>query len=296
MASSAASSSKRKRSEQSKTPPPAQAVVEKWSHYFNDPEADVILRSVSGRLFATKRAYLVAASSVFEDMFKIPQPVDVRGGARKDGQAAPGVLPVAEMTETGSDLAPFLRWIHRDTFEVIYRLIEDAESLEDVRSYVIPLLACAKKFEVKSMWPPIRTLLEEFIGDDTANVLALSVIYEWRSLAQRAVIEWLSEVDDSPRVDPGPHENTYALYNIRTKVLQPGVRPWSIAYIWPELFGLLPPGFFLSVAAFERDMLFRYDFDRGKSVDDFMNAFDSGFSLHCASHTLSRSTNTIASH
>jgi hypothetical protein len=120
MASASASGSapKRKRTDAASTPQPP--VVEKFSEYFNDPDADILLRSVDGRLFATQRMYLCAASSVFEDMFKVPQPIENDEMAPKEGQAAPGVLPIVEMAEEGDELEPFLRWIHRDTFNDIY--------------------------------------------------------------------------------------------------------------------------------------------------------------------------------
>lgn len=282
MASSTASSPKRKRTDQSKTPPPSQAVVEKWSQHFNDPEADVILRSVDGYLFATRRAFLVAASPVFDDMFKIPQANDDHGGLRKEGQAAPGVLPVVEMTEIGPKLSLFLRWIHRDTFEAIFNRIDQAERLIDVEATVLPLLACAEKFDVKTAFPQLRKLIEKFVETDTANVLALAVIYGWRALALSAMTQWLSEIDGEPEVEQDPDNIGCALYNVRTNVLQPDVRPWSIACISTKLFGLLPSGFFFFIARAEQAMLFSYSFDLAETVSDFMRAFDNGFPLECA--------------
>lgn len=176
-----------KRQRTSEPSPAHTAVPDRFSTFFNDPQADVILRSVDGALFATRRAYLIGPSSVLEDMFAVPQPVTDKEATSKDGQAAPGILPVVQMSETGPELEVFLRWIHRDTFEDLYRTLEEASGLEGIVDYFVSLNGCAKKYDVKAIEMPLRRLVEQHVEDDPPNVLALAVLFEWKSLAMDAV-------------------------------------------------------------------------------------------------------------
>lgn len=276
MAASTASSSKRKRTDQDSPPPAAVTIVETFSSFFNDPEADVLLCSSDGPLFATRRAFLVVASSVFDDMFKIPQSYVDQGGSRKDGQAAPGVLPVVEMTEVGAELEPFLRWIHRDTFEAIFDLIlRGSTDIEPIADEILSLLSCARKYDVRTITSPVFALLSRHLNDNTANRLALAVVFGRKELARKAVHTWMSEIES----EPTDGDMTSSMYNVRRSKLHCGTRPWSVINIWPQLWRMLPVGFFFAIATAEQKMLFSHTFDVKDTVDMFMDAFEAGFPI-----------------
>lgn len=279
--SSAATSSKRRRASQSSASPFAVAVVEKWSSFFNDPEADVILRSVDGRLFATRQAYLIAASSVLEDMFKIPQPPGEASGRRwkKKGQVAPGVLPVVEMAERGKRLELFLRWIHRDTFDDLYAHLDMTTYLKDTKPTLLHVLECARKYDAKAVCAPAFKLVEKYLKTDTANVLALAILYDQTELAHGAMIEWAEDIYQIRMriyVDP---ESISAVRKKGHRTGQSG--PWAVSDIFPDLITLLPPGFAFHASKIAMDQFFAKEFCQFKAAKEFIKAWDDGFPLEC---------------
>lgn len=279
---SSASASKRKRTDE-EDGPAASAVAESWSSFFNAPDADVILRSVDGCLFATRRAFLVAASAVFDDMFSIPQPSEEDSRLMKDGQAAPDALDVVHMGETGNELEPFLRWIHRDTFDALYAELEDPKNWAESRDLLVPLLACAKKFDANAIFSPLFNMLKHHETSSPVNNLVLAVIYGRRSLARGAVTTWMSETE---RPDSESLSEGYALCNVRSGHRLPNTRPWMVTDIWSELVPLLPVGFFIHISEAEKEMLYSLDYNVEATVDTFMAAFDAGFPLECTSSSL----------
>lgn len=264
----APSSSKQDRAAQPSSPP---AIVDKFSPTFNDPEADVILRTADGWLFATKRMYLMVASSVFEDMFKLPQLYQPSGGVTKAGQAAPGVLPVVEMAETRAHLEPFLRWIHRDTFDsLFYSLSEQDLDHEDMCRTLVALLACATKYDATAMFTPLDLLLESLLAWDATFILALAAAYHRVILACTAIRAWTAQlISNWPKMGG----------DVRTQRFQVDRTPPSVSTIWPELARLLPVGFFLEIARVEHAIFFDPKHKTEDLCDAFVTALDSDFPL-----------------
>ncbi|KAL7412915.1 hypothetical protein BDY24DRAFT_81947 [Mrakia frigida] len=268
------SSPKRKRTNDFSPPPPP--VVESFSTFFNDPKADILLRSVDGLLFATRRAYLVAASSVFEDMFEIPQPVEDGAGRRKHGQEAPGTLPVVEMSEKGEDLEIFFRWIHRRTFKEIYDFLRE-QFFENLLQSLLPLLLLARKFEADTVFPLAFRIIDDFTKALPPTVLALAVVFDNRKVARSAFFAWMEDFESMEQDESC--EELYAKINVRHDGKRAAGRSWMCSDIAPSLYSLLPLGFFFHLSMAEREMLFALKLDIEKEANKFMFAFDKGFPL-----------------
>lgn len=241
----------------------------------------MILRSADGWLFATQRAYLIAASSVFEDMFKVPQPeVTARGGLRKEGQVAPGVLPTVELAETGDELELFLRWIHRRTFDAARKdafrpSVKNNECVE-----LLYLLNLSRKYNVPTL--PIL-VLQTFAWPNGPvgymNQLSAGVIFDLPGVVRTALYGWMDEFGSKMVVIPPLRDDRVVSWNPRSKFTHEGWRPTGLADIGVPLFRLLPLGFFRSFSHLQNQVLYHKRLVKPAVVESFVRDMANGFPL-----------------
>ncbi|KAI8985547.1 hypothetical protein BD414DRAFT_57707 [Trametes punicea] len=105
------------------------------SHPFNKNNADVILRSSDHVDFRVYSQILMAASPVFEDMFRVPQP-PADEQHQKDG------LPIVELSEDSAAIESVLRLSYPILKPVLRRSVLDVEKLERA-------LRAAMKYEME---------------------------------------------------------------------------------------------------------------------------------------------------
>ena len=169
--------------------------TDSFSQLFNLPNADVLLRTSDGALFAVRKAVLVAHSSVLEHMFDIPQPLvaEDQAQARHPDQQAPGTLPLVQMSETAAQLEVYLCWIHQETHKRIYHaftkhwLVLSSQSEE-----LYWLLDSARKYETVTITETVvGALIWQNRGAWPETALALGVLFERRDVVEPAIRRWV---------------------------------------------------------------------------------------------------------
>ena len=135
---------------------------------FDDPRADLILRSSDGVNFHVIKVVLSLASSVFADMFTLPSP--------PPSQNSSGELTVVLCSEDAETLDLALRHCYP------IRSPEVAK-LRDARN----LLEFARKYQVDLLEPSLTRFLADTIERDPVGVYALAAAYECRDIAAQAL-------------------------------------------------------------------------------------------------------------
>ena len=137
---------------------------------FDDPRADLVLRSSDGVNFRVFKIVLSLASSVFADMFTLPS------------------LPASQSSSDGPP---------------VVQLPEDAETLDMALRHCYPirspdvvkqrdariLLEFSRKYQVDLMEPSLTRFLTDAIERDPVGVYALAAAYECRDIAEKA-LQW----------------------------------------------------------------------------------------------------------
>lgn len=150
--------------------PSKKAKVEsKFSRKYNTPDADVIIRCKSeyepaATLFAVRRSVLVAASSVFEDIFALPQE-GVAGGEgleRLADQQAPGDLAIVEVTDNSYALAKVLDLIHRQHIDNLVLDLRPEACVWEIVD-IIDAMLVADKYDVPSAMTILCLVLENHV-------------------------------------------------------------------------------------------------------------------------------------
>ncbi|KAH9000225.1 hypothetical protein EDB92DRAFT_1829942 [Lactarius akahatsu] len=135
---------------------------------FDDPGADLILRSSDGVNFRVFKVILSLASSVFADMFTLPSPP-----ASRSSSDEPSMVALPEDAET-LDLA--LRHCYPIRSPVV-------AELRDARI----LLEFARKYQVDLFEPSLTRFLTDTIERDPVGVYALAAAYECWDIAGKAL-------------------------------------------------------------------------------------------------------------
>ncbi|KAH9004626.1 hypothetical protein EDB86DRAFT_3072114 [Lactarius hatsudake] len=164
---------------------------------FDDPRADLILRSSDGVNFRVFKVILSLASSVFADMFTLPPPPASQGSSDE-----PPVVALPEDAET-LDLAL------RHCYPI--RSPEVAE-LRDARI----LLEFARKYQVDLLEPSLTRFLTDTIERDPVGVYALAAAYERRDIAGKALRSSLTlpvNLLQSPELQYSTMEQYQALFH-----------------------------------------------------------------------------------
>lgn len=157
-------------------------------------DADVVIRSSDGVLFATQKFYLQAASPIFEDVLKMGSE-----GEKRDGK------PLVQLHEKADALEPFFRLVHRD------QLIRDGDAPVIDVALLKKLSPIVDKYQAVNLgWILYERCLQSLLlpkdhvppatVSDIASLLALAIIHEKEKSAKavlRNVGTWLAAEDGS---------------------------------------------------------------------------------------------------
>ncbi|KAH9072218.1 hypothetical protein EDB83DRAFT_2572275 [Lactarius deliciosus] len=146
---------------------------------FDDPRADLILRSSDGVNFRVFKVILSLASSIFADMFTLPPPPASQGS---------------------SDEPP------------VVALPEDAETLDLALRHCYPI----RSPEVDLLEPSLTRFLTDTIERDPVGVYALAAAYECRDIAGKALRSSLTlpvNLLQSPELQYSTMEQYQALFH-----------------------------------------------------------------------------------
>ncbi|KAI0052203.1 hypothetical protein FA95DRAFT_66096 [Auriscalpium vulgare] len=149
---------------------------------FNSADADIILRTCDGVDYRAHKVILRLASSVFADMFSLPQPAD-------DG------VPIVPVTENARALELVLRWC--------YPVVSpDVQSLEDIRAF----LEVSRKYVIGTMDRHIEQALAALVQQDPWGAFDVASTYGLRGVAAQAAVASLKRplVDFSAPDDSFP--------------------------------------------------------------------------------------------
>lgn len=161
---------------------------------FNDPKADIIIRSVDNVDFRTHRLILSLASPVFEDMFGLPQSPTNEGGTAgemKDG------LHVVCLSESSELVHLILSFSHPRC----------APKVEDL-GQIGDLMAVAIKYDMEGLSERLkdmaRSLLNQIIEEDPIRAYAFACRFrltdEIRKAAKRSLRIPMSGMLETPPV------------------------------------------------------------------------------------------------
>ncbi|KAL6302625.1 hypothetical protein BKA93DRAFT_736598, partial [Sparassis latifolia] len=139
---------------------------------FDKPSASIILRTSDNVDFHAHKEVLSLASSVFEDMFAVPQPSVV---APEDVHAETG-LPVISVTETSQTLDTLLRLCYPMDDPVLDNVDDAWEVLEAARKYQMD----------DAIGTKLKTALVVFVSKSPIRVYAIACIFHLESEARAA--------------------------------------------------------------------------------------------------------------
>ncbi|GJE90663.1 hypothetical protein PsYK624_068070 [Phanerochaete sordida] len=137
----------------------------------NTPFADIILRSSDGEEYRLCKATLAQASSVFADMFSLPQPDDASGVAdeQKDG------LPVLPLSEPAHQLDVLLRFC----------IPQMPPTLDDLAT-TVSVLEGARKYQIEWALDTARAALVRLADEEPLRVYAIACRYDLKDEAREA--------------------------------------------------------------------------------------------------------------
>ena len=193
---SSPSSPKRARPDDYEGSTPDPSARDKFSPRFNDPEADVLLRSRDGILYACQRSLLAASSTTFKNMFTWAQPKNAVLERRRPEQAAPGDLPKLHLDDEGERLEAFLEWIHPESLRGTIKtlVVNQGKFSRSVELYWV--WAIADKYEALDVCAHILGIVEVLVDTQPEQALALATLIRDRKIAERALSTWLSYVSN----------------------------------------------------------------------------------------------------
>jgi hypothetical protein len=135
---------------------------------FDNPDADVILRSSDNVDFHAFRVLLSLASPIFKDMFAMPQSPDgMNSDDMKDG------LPIVQMTEGSKTLETLLTMCYPMT--LVNPLVAAPVELEDVKA----LLGAALKYDVATVEERARAWLIAPPFLEAEPVMIYAIACQW---------------------------------------------------------------------------------------------------------------------
>ncbi|KAJ7122693.1 hypothetical protein C8R43DRAFT_1032271 [Mycena crocata] len=133
---------------------------------FDDPDADVILRSADGVDFRVHRLVLSLASPFFKGMFTLPQPNSVSP-----------TIPTISMAESAAVLDRALRFWYPGAEPT------EIASLDELREV---LEALVLKYDMQFLVPSSKKHLREYLEQDPVAVFAIACRHGWKEIALEA--------------------------------------------------------------------------------------------------------------
>ncbi|KAJ7744577.1 hypothetical protein B0H16DRAFT_1460623 [Mycena metata] len=159
------------------------------------PIADTILRSSDGVDFYVLRGVLSLVSSIFETMFRLPQP---------DGAPA---IPIVDLQENSAVLDRALRFFYPGTRLTVATLEELGEILEVLVS----------KYDIQSVLETAKQHVKPYIVSRPLAVYAIAFAHRWEDvglLAARECLKLPLRVPDPPAPPELAYLTSTAYYNL----------------------------------------------------------------------------------
>ena len=153
---------------------------------FNDPRADLILKSKDGVHFRVFKIILSFASPIFSDMFSIPSPASQNSDLGDEVQ----VVPVSEDAEV---------------LDLSLRHIYPLQTPDTVTLREANILAeFAHKYQADMLEKAVRRYLADSVEDDPVGVYAIAVAYGYKGVGKTAT-EWCLSLPFSRLDSPFAH-------------------------------------------------------------------------------------------
>lgn len=183
---------------------------------FDDPNADVVLRTSDNVDFHVFKMLLSMLSPVFRDIFALPQTDDQKTNMDwKDGK------PVVRMTEDSHTIERLLKWCDPGCRPVL-------ESLDDIQV----VLEAATKYDMEPVENHIAVVLKttSFIEEEPVRVFAVACRYKMEDLARLAAKHTLKQpLSQRPNVKELQHISATALQHLHEYYFACGRAASSVA-------------------------------------------------------------------
>ncbi|KAJ7580268.1 hypothetical protein C8J56DRAFT_962698 [Mycena floridula] len=137
-------------------------------HPFDDPKADIILRTSDGVDFRVYKLLLSLVSPVFKDMFEIPQPTGTDGSGEKQIN---NEVQVVELPETSRVMKHLLSWCDP-------RAIPSTTAAELTLKDICDTLEAVDKYEMESLGGRALSGLKFHITDHPLSVYAIACSHQ----------------------------------------------------------------------------------------------------------------------
>ena len=139
---------------------------------FDNPQGDIIFRSADGVNFHVFKLILSLASDVFQSMFMLPQ---------ETMQSGSSSVPIIHMTENSTTLESLLLLCY-PTANPIFKSSEDAKDVVEA----------VRKYDMRTVIGRAKDIISaQFLETNPLELYALSCVFGWKQLAQRAAIQTL---------------------------------------------------------------------------------------------------------
>jgi len=221
-------------------------------------EADLVVRSKDGILFATEKLHLRSASSVLYDVLGLGS----EEGEKRDGRS------LLRLEEEGEVLEPFLRLIQRDKFRI------DGEDLELDFKLVMALSPALEKYatspQVSLLFGRYLLFLVPLAGQTPPpatrciSLFALAVIHEDRTVAKvalRSLHNWHTAEEEASVFTHHDAANSKAMSN--------DWRHAGIEDIPLELLERMPMSVVKQFSLLHRKVSSRGEFSWSKAANEF---------------------------
>ncbi|KDQ61487.1 hypothetical protein JAAARDRAFT_66597 [Jaapia argillacea MUCL 33604] len=156
---------------------------------FDNPNADVVLRTSDHVNFRTFKLILSLASPFFSSMFSLPQSNAGEGGQGALGQVKEQGLPVVPLTENSEVITKMLTFCYPIGNPVLTTLEESEE-----------LWGLGIKYDIGGLvsWVGVKLAEEKFLEQDPARTYILACRYKAEDLARTAARRITTGVVRSP--------------------------------------------------------------------------------------------------
>jgi hypothetical protein len=139
---------------------------------FDNPDADLIVRSSDGVNFRVLKTILAEASPIFKTIFTLPRP---------DNNNDSAVIAVVDLSESSTVLDHLLRFCYPCASPRLNSLKE-----------IVDVLLVARKYEIEALAEYVRLAIIPFLDSDLVGVYAVACILDSEEMARRAARQALS--------------------------------------------------------------------------------------------------------
>lgn len=249
-------------SSSSPPPPPTQEQDIYHPDFKLYEDADLVVRSCDGKLFATRALYLRAASPIFDGMMKIGSP---ELGEKRDG------LPLLQISEDAVQTRVLLRLLQRDKFEIAHDTLLTFDKLFTlsplVEKYVVSpsLVTFLYGYVLSNFLPDRNNGSRPQQAVHAMDVVALGLIHHQERMVRRGLRvlhTWGLKEEEHGSTSPKWDAND-------TKKITVRVRDFSLDSVSPELIPRISVKHLQQLALMHAKVTSRDGYTWLKAADDF---------------------------